>query len=84
MVCESARGAPLIRAFPPAKIFPPGERFYANIAVPATIQLVAQTRERLLTSAESFTPSEVAQHRREASEIGRHVRIGVFGLFLSA
>lgn len=41
----------------------------ANIAVPATIQLVAQTRESLLTSAESFAPSEVAQHRREASEI---------------
>src|SRR5262249_61604224 len=41
----------------------------ANIAVPATIQLVAQVREKLLAAAESFAPSEVAQHRQEAGEI---------------
>lgn len=43
----------------------------ANIAVPATIQLVAQVRENLLAAAESFAPSEVAQHRQEAGEIRR-------------
>ena len=41
----------------------------ANIAVPATIQLVAQAREKLLAAAETFAPSEVAQHRQEAREI---------------
>jgi transposase len=41
----------------------------ANIAVPATIRLVAQVREELLATAESFAPGEVAQHRQEASEI---------------
>jgi transposase len=41
----------------------------ANIAVPATIQLVAQVREKLLATAETFAPSEVAQHRQEAVEI---------------
>jgi transposase len=41
----------------------------ANIAVPATIQLVAQVREKLLAAAESFAPHEVSQHRQEAGEI---------------
>ncbi len=41
----------------------------ANIAVPATIQLVAQVREKLLAAAESFAPTEVATHRQEAAEI---------------
>ena len=41
----------------------------ANIAVPATIQLIAQVREKLLATAESFAPSEVAQHRQEAAVI---------------
>lgn len=41
----------------------------ANIAVPATIQLLAQIRAQLLDSAESFAPGEVAAHRREADEI---------------
>jgi transposase len=40
----------------------------ANIAIPATIQLVAQTREKLLAAAEPFASSEVAQHRQEAVE----------------
>jgi transposase len=41
----------------------------ANIAVPATIQLVAQAREKLLVAADAFAPDEVARHRQEATEI---------------
>jgi len=41
----------------------------ANIAVPATIRLVAQTREQLLAAAESFAPDEVAQHQQQAEHI---------------
>lgn len=41
----------------------------ANIAVPATIQLVAQTRDQLLRAAESFAPDEVAAHRQAADEL---------------
>jgi len=41
----------------------------ANIAVPTTLKLVAQTREQLLNAAEPFAAAEVAQHRKEAEEI---------------
>jgi transposase len=41
----------------------------ANIAVPATIRLVAQTREQLLAAAEAFTPAEVAQHRQHVEHL---------------
>lgn len=41
----------------------------ANIAAPATIQLVAQIRTRILDAAECFTPEEVATHRRRAEEV---------------
>jgi transposase len=41
----------------------------ANIAVPATIRLVAQVRTRLLDSAECFAQAEVAAHRQRALEI---------------
>lgn len=41
----------------------------ANIAVPATLRLVAQTREQLLAAAESFAPEEVAAHRQAALDI---------------
>lgn len=41
----------------------------ANIAVPATLQLVAQIREQLLKAAECFAPEEVAAHRLQAEEI---------------
>src|SRR5262245_49151677 len=41
----------------------------ANIAVPATIRLVAQVRTRLLDSAECFAPEETAAHRQQAVEI---------------
>ena len=41
----------------------------ANIAVPATIRLVAQTREQLLAVAESFAPEEVAKYRQAALDI---------------
>jgi transposase len=43
----------------------------ANIAVPSTIRLVAQTREQLLSAAEAFAPEQVAQYRQEALEIRR-------------
>ena len=35
----------------------------ANIAIPSTLGLVAQTREQLLTAAEGFAGTEVAAHR---------------------
>lgn len=41
----------------------------ANIAVPATIQLVAQIRTKLLDAAECFAPEEVLAHRRQADEV---------------
>lgn len=41
----------------------------ANIAVPSTIRLVAQTREQLLAAAEAFASNEVAGYRQAASEI---------------
>jgi transposase len=41
----------------------------ANIAVPATIQLIAQIRSQLLEAAECFAPDEVAAHRRVADEV---------------
>jgi transposase len=41
----------------------------ANIAVPATIRLVAQTREQLLAAAEAFAPEQVAGHRQAADEL---------------
>jgi transposase len=37
----------------------------ANIAIPATLRLVAQTREQLLNAAECFAVSEVAAHRAQ-------------------
>jgi transposase len=41
----------------------------ANIAVPATIRLVAQTRDQLLAAAEVFAPHEVAAHRQAVTEL---------------
>ena len=41
----------------------------ANIAVPTTLRLVAQTREQLLAAAESFASDEVAAHRQAALEV---------------
>lgn len=41
----------------------------ANIAVPATLQLVAQTRDQLLRAAESFAAAEVAAHRQAADDL---------------
>lgn len=41
----------------------------ANIAVPATLGLVAAIRDKLLAAAESFAPAEVAAHRQTALEI---------------
>jgi transposase len=41
----------------------------ANIAVPTTIQLVAQIRTQLLQEAESFAPEEVTAQRQEADAI---------------
>jgi len=41
----------------------------ASIAVPATIRLVAEIRDKLLQAAESFAPAEVATHQQQALEI---------------
>jgi transposase len=41
----------------------------AHIAVPATIQLVAQTRAQLLRAAEPFAAAEVAVHQQAADEL---------------
>jgi len=41
----------------------------AEIAVPSTIQLVAQVRTRLLEAARAFAPEEVAAHEARAEEI---------------
>jgi transposase len=41
----------------------------ANIAIPTTIQLVAQTRERLLRSAKPYAKERVAAEEQQAEEI---------------
>src|SRR5437899_1062535 len=41
----------------------------ANIAIPSTLRLVAQTREQLLTTAECFAASEVATHRAQVAAV---------------
>lgn len=41
----------------------------ANIAIPSTIGLVAQTRERLLDAVEEFAPERVAAERQRAEAI---------------
>jgi len=41
----------------------------ANIAIPSTIALVAQTRDRLLQALESWAAESVEQHRQRAEQI---------------
>jgi transposase len=41
----------------------------ANVAIPSTIRLVAQARERVLTTAECFAAVEVATKRRELETV---------------
>jgi transposase len=41
----------------------------ANIAIPSTLRLVAQTREQLLTAAEGFAGTEVTAHRSQVEVI---------------
>jgi transposase len=41
----------------------------ANVAIPSTIRLVAQVRERVLTAAECFAAAEVATKRREVETV---------------
>ncbi len=41
----------------------------ANIAIPTTIGLVGQTRERLLRSLEAWAPDEVSRQRERAEQI---------------
>jgi transposase len=43
----------------------------ANIAIPTTIALVAQTRERLLQALKPWAPTEVSQQRQRAEQIGQ-------------
>lgn len=46
----------------------------ANVAIPATLELVAQMRTKLLDAAESFAPDEVAAHRQKAEDIRQSSR----------
>jgi transposase len=41
----------------------------ANIAIPSTLRWVAQTREHLLSTAESFAATEVAAHRAQVAVV---------------
>ena len=41
----------------------------ANIAIPSTLRLVAQTREQLLSAAEGFAAAEVAAHRAQVEVV---------------
>src|SRR5437899_10608324 len=41
----------------------------ANIAIPSTLRLVAQTREQLLNAAECFAASEVAARRTQVAAV---------------
>lgn len=41
----------------------------ANVAIPSTLRLVAQTREQLLTAAEGFAAREVAAHRAQVEVV---------------
>jgi transposase len=41
----------------------------ANIAIPSTLRLVAQTREQLLTTAAGFATTEVAAHRAQVAVV---------------
>jgi transposase len=41
----------------------------ANIAIPSTLRLVAQTREQLLSAAECFAAAEVAAHRAQSAVV---------------
>lgn len=51
----------------------------ANVAIPTTIQLVAQTRERLLRSVKPYAPEQVAAEEQRAEEI-RQVTAGLSDL----
>jgi transposase len=46
----------------------------ANVAIPATLELVAQMRTKLLDAAEKFAPEEVAAHRQKADDIRQSSR----------
>jgi hypothetical protein len=41
----------------------------ADIAIPSTIQLVAQTRQRLLEAVRPFAPARVAQEEEQAAQV---------------
>jgi transposase len=41
----------------------------ANLAIPSTLRLVAQTREQLLSAAESFAAAEVVAHRAQVAVV---------------
>src|SRR5215831_16422572 len=43
----------------------------ANIAIPSTLQLVAQTRERLLTAVRPFAPARVEQEQQHAAALAQ-------------
>jgi transposase len=41
----------------------------ANIAIPSTLRLVAQTRQRLLEAVRGFAPKETAAHQEQATSV---------------
>ncbi|MGQ0810574.1 MAG: IS1182 family transposase, partial [Nitrospiraceae bacterium] len=65
-ILRQARGAGLVKDRLRLK---DATHLIANIAVPATIRLVAQARDQLLAAAASFAPDEVAAHRQAALEL---------------
>ena len=65
-IVRQARGAGLVKDRLRLK---DATHVIANIAVPATMQLVAQTRAQLWCAAEPFAPAEVAAHRQAADEL---------------
>lgn len=65
-IVRQARGAGLVKDRLRLK---DATHVIANIAVPTTLQLVAQTRAQLLAAAEPFAPAEVVAHQQAADEL---------------
>lgn len=65
-IVRQARGAGLVKDRLRLK---DATHLIANIAVPATPQLVAQTRDQLLCAAASFAAAEVTAHRQAAEDL---------------
>jgi len=66
-ILRQARARGLVKDRLRLKAAPP---LIANLAIPSTLRLVAQTREQLLNVAECFAATEVVAHRAQV-EVGR-------------